>query len=70
MAKKMRSYVLNGNIKLGPDSFIDINDLEVDAYSPKQARLKAAFKVKEQLNDNITVRAIYNAMRRVSIREK
>ena len=70
MAKKLKTYIANGNIQLGPDSFVDIDNLEVQAYSQKQAKLKVAFKVKESLNSNVTVRALYSAMKNVSIRER
>jgi hypothetical protein len=70
MTKKLKTYIANGNIQLGPDSYIDIDNLEVQAYSSKQARLKVAFKVKEKLNDNVSVQAIFRALGRVNIRER
>lgn len=64
---KLNTYVANGTIHLAPNFYIDVNDIEVQAYSSKQARLKVAFRVKEQLNDNVTVQAIYKALKHVSI---
>jgi len=68
MAKKLKTYVANGTVNIAPGVHVDIDDLTVQAYSPKQAKLKVAFAIKERMNKNITVTAIYRALKRSGVR--
>lgn len=61
--KREKTYIINGVIHLSTIKF-DVNNFIIRAYSEKQAKLRLAFRVKEQLSKDMTIGGIYKAINR------